>query len=229
MTLFTAQLEARLSQGDLFASDWDNDRTPSEGSVIVLSEGCDIDYTSVTVLVAATFPEADTEGGLMNNIRGGRVFWALHLEGMTRWVSLRTTHPIPKTFLQTRLDRRLCSMTPAGRMALAGKFFSFLTHSRPPKGRYFRDEQGVVWDVWEVKPIDIARLEDQFRKKVSPALGNGWLFMTSSRGSRRLISFPFGWQYLPDKEMAALLKAATPVDPRDGLASAADATARPGK
>ncbi len=229
MKLFTAQLEARLSQGDLFASDWDNDRAPSEGSVIVLSEGCDIDYSPVTVLVAATFPEAETEGALMNNIRGGKVFWALHLEGMARWVSLRTTHPIPKTLLQTRLDRRLCSMTPAGRIALAGKVFSFLTHSLPPKGRYFRDEEGVTWDAWEVRAKDIDRLEDQFRKKISPTLTNGWLFMTSARGSRRLVPFPFGWQYLPDKEMALLLRAATPVDPKDGLASAADAAARPGQ
>lgn len=227
MALFATQLDAQLSQGDVFGPDWDNDRAPSMGSVIVVSEGCDIENSPDTVLVAKTLPDGETEPGLLANIRGGRVWRALHIEELGMWVNLRTIQPAPKEHFEGRLDRRLASMTPEGRNALAGKVFAFLTHRLPPRLRYFRDDSGVVWDAWEVRPIDIARLEDQFRRRVSPELLGGWLFMTSPVGSRRLSAYPFGWQYLPDEAMRALLQQATPADPRDAAALAADQAARP--
>jgi hypothetical protein len=226
MTLFSALLESQLSQGDLFAPDWDNDRFPREESVIVVSEGCDIEHSD-TVLVADTLSEAETSGDLIVNIKPGKVFWAFYLDGSDRWANLRTIRPLDKAPLEERLDRRLHSMLPVGRLALAGKIFSFLTHTLPPRARHFRDAHGVVWDAWEVRPKDIARVEDQLRRKIDANLSNGWLFMTSTNGSRRLAPFPLGWQFLPDSEMTQLLNQALPVDPRNAAPMAIEAAARP--
>ena len=226
MTLFTAQLDPQLSQGDLFAADWDNDRTPHRGSVIVLSEGCDIEHSPETVLVAVAEDEGASDPTFVSNVKKGKVFWAFALEGMGRWANLRTTYPESKVALQAKLSSRLCSMTENGRVALATKYFSFLTHSKPPKCKYFRDDVGVVWDVWAVDEKDHLRLEDQFKKKLNASLVGGWLCFSSSKGTFRLVGFPEAWQFLPDVELTKLLRQSTEASSKDGLALAAEAAAR---
>ncbi len=225
MALFTAQLEPQLSQGDVFRSDWDNDRNPAMGSVIVVSWGSEID-NSDTIHVADTPADADTEAGLRTQIQGGNVWRALHLAEIQRWINLRTLRPVDKTLFIERLDRRLRSMTNEGRNAMAGALFAFLTRRRPPRLKYFRDEHGVVWDAWEVFRKDIGKFEAKFPQRVAPPLVNGWLAMACAAESRRLAPFPFGWQYLPDPELQLLLQQADPVDPNDLAAAAIDQIAR---
>jgi hypothetical protein len=68
----------QLSQGDVFRPDWDNDRAPALGSVIVISWDSEI-LKSETVLVADAPADGDTEEGLLANIRGGKVWHAFYL------------------------------------------------------------------------------------------------------------------------------------------------------
>src|SRR2546430_580173 len=109
MALCTAQLDPQLSQGDVFRPDWDDDRDPAIGSVIVISWGSDIDKSD-TVLVADTTADGDTEQGLLASIRGGKVWHALYLPEVGRWINLRTIRPLDKVPFIERLDRRLRSM-----------------------------------------------------------------------------------------------------------------------
>ncbi len=221
MPLFTAQLDPQLSQGDVFRPDLDNDRAPALGSVIVISWGSEIDKSD-TILVADTPPDGETEAGLLAQIRGGHVWRALYLGEIGRWIDLRTIRAVEKGLFLQRLDRRLRSMTPEGRNAVAGAIFAFLTRRRPPRRKYFRDDHGVVWDAWEVRRRDIDRFEGHSPERVGPALTNGWLSMACPAESRRLAPFPFGWQYLPDPDLIALLHQATAADPQDNAAAAID-------
>jgi hypothetical protein len=225
MALFTAQLDPQLSQGDVFRPDWDNDRATTIGSVIVISWGSEIDKSD-TILAADTPADADTDPGFLANVQGGKVWRALYLQEIRRWIDLRTIRPVDKVPFIERLDRRLRSMTTEGRNAVSGAIFAFLTRRRPPRLKYFRDEHGVVWDAWEVRRKDIDQFEGKFPQRVAPALENGWLAMACPGESRRLATFPFAWQYLPDPDIIALLQQAAPIDPTDLAAAAIDQIAR---
>jgi hypothetical protein len=209
VTLFANDLEGVLSQGDTYRPDWADDRTPREGSVIVLSEGCDIDKAP-TVLVATVELEADTERQLFDNVRAGRVWHGLHLEGLTPggWVNLRKTRPLDKELLSGRLDRRIASMLAPARAALAGKMFSFLTRSLPRPVRYYVDEQGCVWSVAEVTRKHVARVEDQVRQRLQSPLNEGWLCFQAPTSSRRLNPVPHGWQFASDDSLKQMLATA---------------------
>lgn len=131
--MFATQLEAQLSAGDVFRQDWDSDRADSIGPVVVFSHDCDIDKNPAP-LVAKIVADANTPSGLLGDIKRGRVWHALYLEGCAEpgWVNLRTIQPVARDLLLGRLDRRLHSMTPDGRLALAAKFFQFLARTLPP-------------------------------------------------------------------------------------------------
>jgi hypothetical protein len=86
-------------------------------------------------MIADIVLDGDTQaGGLLGSIRGMKVWHAFYLEGSSEpgWVNLRTIRPTPNRLLLERLDRRLHSMTPDGRIALAAAALSFFTHTRPP-------------------------------------------------------------------------------------------------
>src|SRR2546427_757208 len=227
MTLCTAQLEPQLSQGDVFNPDWDNDRAPTSlGSVIVISWGSEIDKSD-TIHVADTIAEADAEAGMLANILGGRVWNAAHFTEIHRWVNLRTIRPVARNlFGDDRLDHRMCSMTPGGRLVLVGRIFSFLTRTLPLRRRYFRDGHGVVWDAWEVRRKDIDQFEGRHAQRVAVELASGWLSMVSPAETRRIAPLPIGWQHLPDAELAALAQQAPLADLTDVAAMAIDQTAR---
>jgi hypothetical protein len=227
MTLFTAPLEAQLSQGDVFSPYWDNDRAPNSlGPVIVISWGSEIDKDE-TIHVADTTAEADTEPGLLANMQGGRVWHAAYFLEIHRWVNLRTIRPVARNlFADDRLDRRIHSMTLGGRLVLAGRIFSFLTRTLPPRRRYFRDGNGVVWDAWEVRRKDIDQFEGRYAQRVAAPLANGWLSMVSPVETRRVAPLPIGWQHLPDADLSALVQQSPLADPADVAAMAIDQTAR---
>ncbi|SRR6266851_5586448 len=225
MALFTAQLDVQLSQGDVFRPDWDNDRDPALGSVIVISWGSEIDKSD-TVLVADAPADGHTGTGLLAGIQGGKVWHAFYLAEVNRWANLRTIRPVAKHLFDGRLDRRLRSMTPEGRNALAGAIFSFLTRTRPPRRRYFTDSQSVVWEAWEVRLKDINQFQGRSPLRVAAALANGWLSMVSSTEARRLVPLPLAWQTLPDAGLAALTQQAALADPQDQAATAIDGIAR---
>src|SRR5574341_458304 len=226
MALFTAQLDPQLSQGDLFRPDWDSDRAPALGSVVIISENCDVENSPDTILVADAVADAQTEAGLLAHIRGGKVWRAFHLAQFGRWINLRSTRPVQKQLFDGRLDARLASMTPEGQNALAGKMFSSLTHRLPPTQRYFRDAQGVVWDAWEVRRKDIDQHDGTSPTRVAAALVTGWVAMATPTETRRLAPCPFGWQYLPETGLQMLLQQAAVADQQDQAAQAIDQTVR---
>jgi hypothetical protein len=211
----------------VFGNLWNDDRTLAQGAVIVLSEGCEIDKAP-TVLVADVQPGLHTDATLLGNIISGRVWRALYLDlSEPGWVDLRTIRPVPTSALLAKLDQRIASMTDFGRRALAGRIFSFLTHTLPPGARYFRDQSGVIWDAWVVTAKHLRQIESQFRSKIPAHLANGWLYLTSSVGTRRLVDYPIGWQFLTDEQLSQLTSRAQSVDPRDAISLAADHAARP--
>lgn len=229
MTVFAGALEDALSQGDVFPPSWDQDLGGAFGGIIVISENCEIDKPGCdTVLVASLTRDHDTDPALLGGIKGGRVWWALHLTGQGYWVSLRTIRPVLKAPLRAHLGRRALSMTDLGRMAVAAKIFSFLTMKLPPASRYIRDTRGALWDLWEVKPRVIGQVEGPCRRRARMELAGGWLYFTSGTDRRRLVPVPFGWQFLPDAELERLITAARPVgELADVVADAAEALGPP--
>lgn len=211
--LVAPQLETELSQGDVFQQTWDDDRTPSLGSVIVLSEACEIDNCD-SVLFAPFVRDDETEAGLLANVTGGKVWRAFHVAelGQPGWADLRRTSHAPKQLFTSRLDRREASLTPEGRTALAGWMFAFLTHEKPPAAKYFRDSAGVVWDVWEVTAKDVGRTAAQVRQQVPGTMAAGWLCFTSPRAHKRLVPSAVGWQYYTDEQLEQLTQQATAAD-----------------
>lgn len=226
--LFAAEIEEELSQGDVFRSGWDKDREANAcPPVLVLSEECEIDKAP-TVLVADVEAEATTEGGLWSNLIGGRVWHALYLPGCAEpgWANLRKTHPVPKEQLIEVMDRRLHSMTPMGRDILAGKYHSFLTHSLPPTHTYFRDSQGVVWDVWGVSAKQVGRYQTKVRGPVPAEFATGWLVFSCYAQHRRLAPVRLGWQYASDAQYETLCSLAAPADMTDVACLAIEQGAR---
>jgi hypothetical protein len=116
----------------VFRANWDDDQPTPVGPVIVFSHGCEIDKAHDTVLVASVVSQAQTPADQWGHIITGKVAHGLWLEDCAEpgWVNLRTLRPFPKAPLQQHLDRRLHSMTPEGRVYLAGGLFAFLTRIR---------------------------------------------------------------------------------------------------
>jgi hypothetical protein len=98
-----------------------------------LSHECEIDKSPATILVVGLEVE-ERDRGLLGNIRRGRVWHALDLEGCSiqAWMNLRKIKTVPTQLLLDRLDRRINSMTVEGRRALAAKVFQWLTRTLPP-------------------------------------------------------------------------------------------------
>lgn len=68
--------------------------------------------------------------------------------------------------------------------------------------RQFRDEDGVVWEAWEVSAASLHDLSSG--GCVEPELEEGWLCFLSGAEKRRLVSYPGGWQYLPERTLVEL-------------------------
>jgi hypothetical protein len=82
--------------------------------------------------------------------------------------------------------------------------------------RQYRDEQDVMWQVWDIHPIEVARQlrahadadHSPARMAVSGELVGGWLCFESAREKRRLWPIPAGWEELSDAELTALCASA---------------------
>lgn len=100
---------------------------------MVLSNDCDIDKSD-TVLCVTVVPDEAATPSLLGDLKRGRVFHGLYLEGIEGggWINLRTIAPVGRSLLLENLAQRLRSMTDDGRVALAAKVFGFLTRSLPP-------------------------------------------------------------------------------------------------
>lgn len=100
--------------------------------------------------------------------------------------------------------------------------------------REFQDEQGRLWEVWEVRPAVIERRQADDRRRYPREFGDrraaelqfkllggmrdGWLTFQCGEERRRLAPIPEGWTLLTDETLLALaLKAATVA--RAGLSS----------
>jgi hypothetical protein len=86
--------------------------------------------------------------------------------------------------------------------------------------RQFKDHGDVVWEVWDVHPVEVARrmtgssAADEHsarrtRMSVARELASGWLCFESSYGKRRLSPIPGDWDRLSDAELSALCERAT--------------------
>ena len=95
--------------------------------------------------------------------------------------------------------------------------------------RQYRDGQDVVWQVWDIHPMEVARQirshdadvgeastppPTRTRMAVSGELVGGWLCFESDREKRRLWPIPAGWEQLDDTELTALCAAAVPAPER---------------
>lgn len=92
--------------------------------------------------------------------------------------------------------------------------------------REFRDENGGIWQVWDVFPSSLEGLnaERQGLPEAGPdskprraakftlpvQLRGGWLAFQSQVESRRLAPIPTNWVALADSELAVLVRSAPP-------------------
>ncbi len=92
--------------------------------------------------------------------------------------------------------------------------------------REFTDEQGQLWEVWEIRPISIERRLNEERRryprlsdrrnsnlelKLRGSHRDGWLTFQCEHQRRRLVPIPEGWDSLPDSELVGLLERAAPL------------------
>ena len=97
--------------------------------------------------------------------------------------------------------------------------------ARPPAvKRQFFDANGLSWDVWDVSPQDLNRVEYDRRAmsrahgdaprpltaSVYPELREGWLCFQSATEKRRFAPIPTEWYDLPDAVLRVMLEVATP-------------------
>ena len=105
--------------------------------------------------------------------------------------------------------------------------------------RKIKDEEGRVWDVWEVNPAAVERrmsgefpavntesprgdgpperhLRREVRLLVPPGLQQGWLAFQAGSDRRRLVPVPGNWITLDDEALVALLERADRVSDGDG-------------
>lgn len=95
--------------------------------------------------------------------------------------------------------------------------------ARPPAvKRQFYDAKGVSWDVWDVSPHDLSRVDYDRRAasrghddaprpltaSVYPELREGWLCFQSASEKRRFAPIPPNWHDLPDAVLRVMLEVA---------------------
>lgn len=102
--------------------------------------------------------------------------------------------------------------------------------ARPPAvKRQFSDAKGISWDVWDVSPQDLSRVDYDRRaasrahddaprpqtSSVYPELREGWLCFQSHTEKRRFAPIPPNWYELPDGVLRVMLDVATPAPVAD--------------
>lgn len=103
----------------------------------------------------------------------------------------------------------------------------------PAVKRQFYDANGVSWDVWDVSPQDLSRVEYDRRgasrahgdaprpptASVYPELREGWLCFQSTSEKRRFAPIPPDWHELPDAVLRVMLEVATPAPTASGAST----------
>ena len=96
--------------------------------------------------------------------------------------------------------------------------------------RQFFDATGLSWDVWDVGPQDLSRVDYDRRASsrahddaprsltasVYPELREGWLCFQSATEKRRFAPIPPDWYDLPDAVLRVMLEVATPAPAAGG-------------
>jgi hypothetical protein len=126
------ELCERLSQGDLFGPGWDAGLETPQGRIVVLTHNCEIEKTT-GILVASYILKENADPGLWGGLvketsARGWIIPGVVPEG---YVNFRTIRSMPLEILNSRLDKRLHSMTPDGRDVLALRLFLFLRRHLP--------------------------------------------------------------------------------------------------
>ena len=102
--------------------------------------------------------------------------------------------------------------------------------------REFRDEHGVEWRVWDVRPQSVEKRvsptpaegvpvmppqerrtrhdSNEVRLRMRPGWEGGWLSFESVAEKRRLVPLPANWEEVPEDQLREWLKAATPFPKR---------------
>ena len=71
--------------------------------------------------------------------------------------------------------------------------------------RTFTDQDGTVWEVWQVTPTSVKNAAGEIRGAVEPGYEQGWLCFENKRGDkRRLLPIPAGWDNLSEARLDAL-------------------------
>ena len=106
--------------------------------------------------------------------------------------------------------------------------------------RHIKDEQGHLWDVWDVYPEMALELSYDRRSGGSrdaatgprasvslldPELASGWLCFQSGGHRRRFAPVPPGWEVLPDGVLRVMLGVGRPVASISAAARATPAEA----
>lgn len=75
--------------------------------------------------------------------------------------------------------------------------------------RKILDDDGVVWQVWEIRPEQLVRTSDI--ELLPRDLTGGWLAFESEDGRRaRLAPYPVDWEQLSGSELLELCRSASP-------------------
>jgi hypothetical protein len=110
------------------------------------------------------------------------------------------------------------------RVGFIGRFPHPVFPRPPAVKRQFFDANGVSWDVWDVSPQDLSRVDYDrratartqgdvpraFSASVYPELREGWLCFQSALEKRRFAPIPPEWHELPDGVLRVMLEVATP-------------------
>jgi hypothetical protein len=127
-----ARLCERLSQGDIFPPQWDDDIGRIEGPIVVITHNCEIDKTT-GVLVADYVLKEQADPGLWGALvkNASARGWLIPDTAQAGYVNFRTLRALPSDLLNARLQRRMHSMTADGRDVLALKLYQFLRRHLP--------------------------------------------------------------------------------------------------
>lgn len=115
------------------------------GPIVVLTHNCEIEKTTGGILVASYIPKEDAGGGLWGDLLKGNSArgWVIPDAVLSGYVNFRTLRTLPLPVLNSRLDKRLHSMTPDGRDVLASRLFLFLRRHLPA-GEYDQSDEDRV-------------------------------------------------------------------------------------
>ena len=106
--------------------------------------------------------------------------------------------------------------------------------------RQFKDQEGRLWEAWDVHPMSVARklraeraeqsgrevVDDEGTFALPNALRDGWLAFQTAGETRRLAPIPSNWDQRSDRALAELARSAEPIQRRRPHLSSEEQSAR---